>query len=334
MAQPESSSRPQSRAAQRRDGASQSRTRLQDRYRAWVRHHRLSAADSLYRLLHSPWSSLLTWLVIGVALALPVGLSVALDNARQLGDNLDSPVQLSLFLAPEVPLEDARQLELQIAALAQVDSTVLVSSDAALAEFQQMSGFGDVLESLEENPLPHLILAAPVDDIDPVAAGELRARLQQMPAVARAVLDMEWLQRLNGLMALWQRLVLAIAALLVLGVLLVLGNSIRLAIENRRDEIVIVKLVGGTNAFVRRPFLYTGLWYGIGGGLVAALAVTGSLAYLSGPVSNLVSLYSSEFQLRGLGLFGAAQLVLGGGLLGLLGSALAVSRHLGEIEPR
>ena len=125
-----------------------------------------------------------------------------------------------------------------------------------------------------------------------------------------------------------------IAALLVLGVLLVLGNSIRLAIENRRDEIIIVKLVGGTNAFVRRPFLYTGLWYGIGGGVVAALAVTAALFYLSGPINNLASLYSSEFQLSGLGFFGAGQLVLGGGLLGLLGSALAVSRHLGEIEPR
>lgn len=326
--------KPPARPAQRRDGASHSRTRLQDRYRAWVRHHRLSAADSLHRLLSHPGSSLLTWLVIGVALALPVGLSVALDNARQLGDNLDSPVQLSLFLAPEVSLTEARQLEQQIASLAEVASTVLVSSDDALAEFQLMSGFGDVLESLEENPLPHLVLAAPVDDIDPAAAAELLTRLQEMPAVERAVLDMEWLQRLNGLMALWQRLVLAIAALLILGVLLVLGNSIRLAIENRRDEIVIVKLVGGTNAFVRRPFLYTGLWYGIGGGVVAAIAVAAALAYLTGPISNLVSLYNSDFELRGLGLFGAGQLVLGGGLLGLVGSALAVSRHLGEIEPR
>ena len=330
MAEPKSGGR----TPPRREGASQSRTRFRDHYRAWIRHHRLSAADSLYRLLHSPWSSVLTWLVIGVALALPVGLSVALENARQLGDNLDSPVQLSLFLGADVSLDEARQLELQIAALPEVASTVLVSSDDALAEFQLMSGFGDVLESLEENPLPHLVLAAPVEDIDAMAAGALRTRLQEMPAVDRAVLDMEWLQRLNGLMALWQRLVLAIAALLVLGVLLVLGNSIRLAIENRRDEIVIVKLVGGTNAFVRRPFLYTGLWYGIGGGLVAAIAVTAALAYLSGPVNNLASLYSSDFELRGLGFFGAGQLVLGGGLLGLLGSALAVSRHLGEIEPR
>lgn len=319
---------------QRREGASASRTSLGDRYNAWLRHHRLSAADSLHRLVHAPWSSLLTWLVIGVALALPVGLDVMLDNARDLGRRLDSPVQLSLFLAQEQSLEQAKALQLSLAQRPEVASAVLISREEALAEFQALSGFGDVIGSLGENPLPHLILLAPVAGLDVNASASLREELQSDPAIDEAVLDMEWLQRLNGLMALWQRMVLVIGGLLVAGVLLVLGNSIRLAIENRRDEIVIVKLVGGTNAFVRRPFLYTGLWYGVGGGVVAAIAVTVALAYISNPINTLASLYQSEFELRGLGVMGALNLVVLGGLLGLAGAGLAVTRHLGQIEPR
>ena len=162
----------------------------------------------------------------------------------------------------------------------------------------------------------------------------LRAELAGYPDVAQAVLDMEWLQRLNSLMELSRRLVLAVGGLLVVGVVLILGNTIRLAIESRREEIVIVKLVGGSNAFVRRPFLYTGLWYGVGGGLFAALLVAASLWLLRQPISELATLYQSEFRLRGLGVMGGLNLIILGGLLGLAGSWLAVARHLVEIQPR
>ena len=136
------------------------------------------------------------------------------------------------------------------------------------------------------------------------------------------------------MMALGQRMTLALAALLSLGVLLVIGNTIRLSIESRRDEIVIVKLVGATNAFVRRPFLYTGLWYGLGGGLVSWLIITFTVIWLSGPVANLAGLYQSQFELLGLGFGQTLLLWLAGGSLGLGGAWLAVSRHLGQIEPR
>jgi cell division transport system permease protein len=145
---------------------------------------------------------------------------------------------------------------------------------------------------------------------------------------------MAWLARLNSLMELSRRLVLAVGGLLVLGVVLILGNTIRLAIENRRDEIVIVKLVGGSNAFVRRPFLYTGLWYGVGGGLFAAILVAGALWFLQDPISRLAQLYESAFELRGLGIMGGLNLIILGGLLGLSGAWLAVARHLSRIEPR
>jgi cell division transport system permease protein len=145
---------------------------------------------------------------------------------------------------------------------------------------------------------------------------------------------MAWVQRLGSIMALGKRIVLALGALLIVGVVLILGNTIRLAIENRRDEIVIIKLVGGSNAFVRRPFLYTGLWYGVGGGLIAALLVSAFLWFMGAPAQSLAQLYQSGFEIKDLGVMGALNLVVLGGFLGLTGAWLAVSRHLSDIEPR
>ena len=315
----------------RREGASTRRTRLVDRYRAWRDHHRLSAADSLQRVLDRPLSSLLTWLVIGIALALPAALNVALDNARTVSGSWDSAAQISLFLEDAVGEADAAALRAELAARGDVAGASLVTREAALEEFATLSGFADVLASLEDNPLPNLVLVTPADGVPPEA---LRGELEARDDVAQAVLDMAWVQRLNSLMELSRRAVGALAGVLLLGVVLILGNTIRLAIENRREEIVIVKLVGGSNAFVRRPFLYTGLWYGVGGGAVAALLVLAALWLLEGPVHELARLYQSDFQLSGIGLIGSMQLVLLGGLLGLAGAWLAVSRHLGAIEPR
>ncbi len=321
-------------AGRRREGASTSHTHVVGRLRSWYQHHGLSATDSLRRLTGNLFSSLLTWLVIGIALALPVGLSVALDNARSVSGGWDSPAQISLFLRAEMSLEAAQRLEDIIRRHPDVSDTHLVSRDEALGEFQQLSGFGDVLRNLDDNPLPNLILVTPRQgQLEAVEAAALQAELQAQPGVDRAVLDMEWVQRLNALMQLTQRLVLALGAILALGVLLVIGNTIRLAIENRRDEILVVKLVGGSDAFVRRPFLYTGLWYGIGGALLSWLIISTALWWLREPLSALALLYQSDFTLRGLGLDGGLQLLALGGLLGLLGAWLAVARHLSAIQP-
>ena len=318
----------------RKEGASLSRTDLRGHAKAWIQHHRLSAADSLVRVLDSPGSSVLTWLVIGIALALPVGLNVALDNVSQVSAGWDSPAQISLFLQGEVSPDRLRELEAEMGARQDVSKTRVISREEALDEFRTLSGFADVLASLQENPLPDLILVTPDAALDGPAVSALRVELQGNSDVAEAVLDMEWLQRLNSLMALSRRLVLAIGCMLVVGVMLILGNTIRLAIESRRDEIVIVKLVGGSNGFVRRPFLYTGLWYGVGGGVLAALLVSAALWFLEKPISDLAILYESAFQLSGLGVMGSLNLVILGGLLGLAGAWLAVSRHLARIQPR
>ena len=318
----------------RREGASQSRTALRDRYAAWLRHHRLSAADSLYRVLDNLPASLLTWLVIGIAMALPVALSVALDNVDRLSANWQSPSQISLFLEQEQSVEAAGELALQLQERADVQEATLVSREQALLEFRDQSGFADVLDSLQENPLPNLVLVSPAEGVEGDALSDLQAALLAREEVAESILDMAWLQRLNQLMALGRRAVLAIGVMLILGVLLILGNTIRLAIESRRDEIVITKLVGGSNAFVRRPFLYTGLWYGVGGGVLAAVIVGVALWFLGEPVSRLTLLYDSAFQLRGLGIMGGLNLVILGGFLGLAGAWLAVGRHLQSVEPR
>jgi cell division transport system permease protein len=288
----------------------------------------------MHRVMDNPVSSAMTWLVIGIALALPTGLNVALENISQLSASWDSPAQISLFLQDGISDDGARQLQADLAARADVAQARFVSRKEALEEFRALSGFADVLDSLENNPLPHLMLVSPADSAEQSAAAALRSQLQEHPDVAQAVLDMEWLQRLNSLMELGRRLVVAVAGLLVLGVLLILGNTIRLAIEGRREEIIIVKLVGGSNAFVRRPFLYTGLWYGVGGGLFAALLVAASLWFLAWPVTELAQLYQSDFRLAGLGIMGGLNLIILGGLLGLAGAWLAVTRHLVDIQPR
>ena len=317
----------------RREGASQSRTRVGDRFSSWLRHHRLSAADSLYRVLENPLASILTWLVIGIALALPAGLNVALDNMDRLSTTWNSPAQVSLFLQATLAPEEAARLPAALEKRVDVAGASFVSREEALQEFRALSGFADVLDSLQDNPLPDLILVTPAESLDSAGISELSRQLASYPEVDRVLLDMEWLQRLNGIMVLGQRLVLAIGGLLLLGVVLILGNTIRLAIESRRDEIVIVKLVGGSNAFVRRPFLYSGLWYGVGGGVFAAALVALFLWFLREPIDSLALLYGSDFRLRGPGLMGALDLVVLGGCLGLAGAWLAVTRHLAGIEP-
>lgn len=321
-------------AQRRKDGARTSKTTLLDQLNAWLQHHRLSAADSLVRVLDNPGSSLLTWLVIGIALALPVGLNVALDNVSKVSTGWESPAQISLFLQNGVADDRAKQLLAELSAREDVRETRFISREEALDEFRDLSGFADVLANLDENPLPDLILVTPKPTLDEPAVSALRAALEQNADVAEAVLDMAWLQRLNSLMELSRRVVLAVGGLLVVGVLLILGNTIRLAIESRRDEILIVKLVGGSNGFVRRPFLYTGLWYGVGGGVLAALLVSAALWYLEEPIGELAMLYESAFYLTGLGIMGALNLIILGGILGLAGAWLAVSRHLVHIEPQ
>jgi len=287
------------------------------------------------RLLGTPLSSLLTWLVIGVAMALPAGLYVALGTVERLAAGWDGAARLSLYLERSLSDADGRALAATLAGDTRFTVTGYISPEQGLEEFRSLSGYGDILDSLPYNPLPAVIVLRPTAaTVDAAGAPALLQELAEIPGVDRAQLDLEWVQRLQAMTRLARRGVWVLAGLLGLGVLLVTGNTIRLAIENRREEIVVVKLVGGSNAFVRRPFLYTGLWYGVGGAVVGWLMLQGSLLWLGGPVARLAGLYRSEFALAWLGAGESLLMLAFGALLGLGGAWLAVGRHLAGIEPR
>lgn len=328
-------SKPKVERQRRETGAKQSKTTTANALKAWRQHHKIVAIESLNRMALSPLSSLMTWLVIAIALSLPAGLSVLLGNLQQLSNSWEGSAQISLYLDERVKTEQARELTRKLQTRADVERAQFISKQQAMDEFRALSGFGEVLDGLDANPLPAVIVIYPREirgSADTVIA--LKQELSELAQVEQAELDLQWVQRLQSLMALGRKAVMALALLLSVGVLLVVGNTIRLAIESRREEIVVVKLVGGTDRFVRRPFLYTGLWYGLGGGVLASLIIVIGIKWLEAPIVRLIDLYQSDFVLLGLGFGNTFGLWFLGALLGLLGAWIAVSRHLYDIEPR
>lgn len=314
-----------------RGGASVMQVGLRDRLDAALGHHRASAREAARRLRANPVTTVMTVLVIAVALALPAVLYVVLDNFRALAGHYEGQAQVSVFLARDVDARSRAALADRVRARDDVAAVRVITPDEALAEFRAQSGFPEVLDSLEGNPLPGVLVVQPASV---AAAPALRDALAAEPGVDIAQLDSAWLQKLQAILAVGARLGESLAVAFALVVVLVVVNSIRLAIEARREEILVVKLVGGTDAFVRRPFLYTGAWLGLAGGLLGVLLVAGLVAWLSGPVATLAALYGATYALAGLGAGGGAVLLLAGGLLGWAGAWLAVARHLREVEPR
>ncbi len=300
----------------------------------YIARHLQTLIYALGQLSLKPFSTLMTVAVIGIALAMPAGLHVLLKNVQQVVSGWDGAAQLSLFLHHETKESAALALAEKLRARKGIASVDYISSEQAMVEFKRLSGFGEALSALEDNPLPPVLVVYPTLALQgPVLLQQLREELAGEQAVEIAQLDMQWVKRLYALMDLGRRGVWVLAAMFALGVLLVVGNTIRLAIQNRRDEIVIIKLIGGTDAFIRRPFLYTGFWYGLLGGAIAFILVELAVWLMRGPVHDLASLYSSELRLAGIDLLTSTSLLLGGLLLGLMGSWLAVGRHLREIEP-
>src|SRR4029077_13169362 len=210
-----------------------------------------------------------------------------------------------------------------------IESVTVTTSDQALAEFKEASGFGDALAALEDNPLPHHLTVRPAKNASgPTEVETLRRYFAAFPEVEIVQLDLDWVRRLHTLLDLLKRSLWVVMTVLGLGVLAVIGNTIRLEIQHRRAEIEVTKLVGGSNAFVRRPFLYTGLFYGLGGALLAGLIVMGGLAYLHQAVRELSAQYGGSYRIAGLGPEGAGVLAGVGAVLGWLGALISTGRHL------
>ncbi|OOG23100.1 cell division protein FtsX [Thioalkalivibrio denitrificans] len=308
---------------------------MHTRFQAWGVNHVQALVFSLGRLYRNPFAAALTLTVIAIALALPSGLWLALKNLQAASSGWDHGAQLSVFVDDAVSDGDLQSLAERITGMAAVDSARPVTREDALAEFRALSGFGEALDLLDHNPLPALVLVTPAPDHQgPEQVRSLASELEALEGVTQAQVDLQWVQRLQAILEMTRRGVALVAVLLALGVLLVVGNTIRLDILNRRREIEVAKLVGATNGFIRRPFLYGGLWLGLFGGLLALIIVGVGLVLLNGPVQQLAALYGSDFRLEGPGFRGALGLLGLAVALGLGGSWIAVGRHLRDIEPQ
>ena len=301
--------------------------------RAWLENHRASLIDSLRRLAKQPIGSFFTCLVMAIALSLPMGLSLLLSNVERLGGSWQRAAQISLYLKLDTSEAAGQKLRDEIAGMPDVAEADWISREQALAEFQQQSGIGEALRDLPDNPLPGVVVVTP-NEVDKPALEALRLRLAELPGVQQAQLDLLWVERLSAILKLGEHFVFGLTLLLVLALLLVIGNTIRLHIENRRTEIEVIKLVGGTDGYVRRPFLYMGALYGVGAGVLAWGVLAFGLDWLNGAVVRLAGLYGSDFALTGVPVDDGLSLLLGAVLLGYIGAWLAVARHLSELAPR
>lgn len=299
----------------------------------YLARHLQTALSSLGRLSRSPLGSLMTILVIGITLALPAGLNLLLINVRAIGGQWDGAPSLSLFLRQEAKEGEARALAERLGGPEGIGQAQLITPEQALAEFRQHSGFAEGLNLLNGNPLPAVILIQPGGDPSATESLEsLAAQLRQEPLVEQVQIDLDWVRRFAAITEIAQRAALGLALLLGLAVVLIIGNTIRLEIRTRQDEIIIIKQVGGTDAFVRRPFLYTGLWLGLFGALTALWLLLLGGWLLQEPVARLAQLYQSTFVLNPLDPLTLGLLLIGGPLVGLLGAWTATGRHLSSAE--
>jgi cell division transport system permease protein len=289
---------------------------------------------ALGRLARQPFASLLTVLVIAVTLALPAAMHLIIKNVESVSGSWANALDFSVYLASGASADDAARLTELIGSRADVEQVTLIPADRALEEFKSLSGFGAALDQLAANPLPHTIVVRPSAANTEQSMALLHEELSNLPEVELVQVDTEWVQRFHAILDMLERAIVIGAALLGAVIIVVIGNTIRLDIQNRREEIEVTKLIGASNAFVRRPFLYSGLWYGLGGGLLALLLVAYGLVALREPASRLAGLYDSSFSIVALSLPESLAIVATGVLLGLTGSWLAAARHMRRIEPR
>ena len=300
----------------------------------WLARHASTAIGALGRLVRQPISSLMIVLVIAVTLALPAAINLVVKNARAISGSWDNALDFSVFLQQEMTEDEGRALARLIEQRADVESVTFISAADALADFKQQSGFGAALDQLPDNPLPHTLIVRPSPGNTGASMGLLHEELANLPETEHVQVDTEWVQRFHAILDIVRQAIAIGAALLGIAIVVIIGNTIRLDIENRREEIEVTKLIGASNAFVRRPFLWTGFWYGLLGGLMALALVSYGLYLLQGPVARLAGLYQGNIAIASMSLAEAGSIVGIGIFLGLAGSWFTAARHMRRIEPR
>jgi len=308
--------------------------RFRGNVQAYFARHAQTLVGSLGRILSHPFATLMTMGVIAVALALPLFLNLLLTNVRTATGNWNEAFDLSVYMDKRASAVRSAAVAKQLRQRGDVAAVRVITADQALAEFRNDSGFGKALDALSDNPLPDTLIVTPtVGKSTPEGTAALKAAIAAMADVQTVQLDTEWVKRLQAMLDIVRRVVLLTGGLLGAGVVLIVGNTIRLDILNRQTEIEVMKLVGASDGFARRPFLYGGIWYGLGGGLMALILVAVAVAVLDRPVASLAKLYGSQLHLQGLGVTAGIELLGVAAGLAWLGSWLAATRHIRGIEP-
>jgi cell division transport system permease protein len=298
---------------------------------AWLAQHGRSFAVTLARFARTPLGSTLNILVIGVALSLPVGFYVLIDNLQASSRQLTMDPQVSAFMALNASSSEVAQIETRLKQNPRVQRFRFLSRDQALQELKQSSGLADVVDSLPQNPLPDAFIINAKDSTPP-ALEALRDEIKQWPRVAYVQLDGAWARRLDATLRLGRWVVAILGGLLALALVAVTFNTIRLQVLTRRDEIEVIKLIGATDAFIRRPFLYYGTLQGCAGGVAAWLIVSGGVYLMNRNLGELSHVYASLLQLRYLAPIDTLNLLIIPAGLGWFGAWLSVGRHLALVE--
>lgn len=295
--------------------------------------HLRNCSGALIDLCAEPITTSLTIAVIGVALALPASLHLLVQNGKAIVGGWESVRDFSVYLKVGTPLETATGIANDLAARKIIDSVEVIAADEALEQFRSSSDLKKVLDTFDDNPLPHTLVARPTGAASPEVLTALEQEIRALPEVDQVRIDTEWVARLNAILDFLRRGVWIVAVMLIGAVIVTVGNTIRLDIQNRRDEIVVCKLLGASDGFVRRPFLYIGLWYGVIGGAFALLLLGTGYLLLAGPLQRLTGLYGGGLEVLGLDAATLLAVLTGGFLCGWGGAWSAVSRHLAAIEP-
>lgn len=318
----------------RSQGASAHRINIMQRFVMFFVNHIRHALSSLGELWRQPAASLMTIGVLGLSITLPSTLYILVKNTEKISAGWEQAAEISLFLKEQTSVAEAQQLLTRLQTWSEIERVVFVPADKALEEFQQISGLGNAVKYLEANPLPDVVLITPNEKYtSPTSAKLLLSKLQRQREVDIGKLDIEWLERLYGFLQIATELVTIIGILLFFAVVLIVGNTIRLNILNKRDEILVMKLVGATDSFIHRPFLYTGFWYGLLGGVIAWMAVILILWWMDSSIQAFANFYDKSFHITGLTGSALMMMLALSILLGLLGSLISVQRHVREIEP-